>query len=214
MHSLPKSFVSPEFVNSLAICHFEGEIIFAADPAFAKKCVQEIMKSTLLGLDTETRPSFRKGVYYTPSIVQIATEEKVYIFQLRNCNNLHHLIPLFESPDHVKVCLGVSEDVQRLKRLAKFNGAGFEELSDITRAIAIEDRGLKKLCANLLGFRISKSEQTSNWSQKHLTEKQLRYAATDAWVTRKIYVLAKELHGNGLRAIPQEKTEITEPTVH
>ncbi|MDR1437769.1 MAG: 3'-5' exonuclease domain-containing protein 2 [Puniceicoccales bacterium] len=202
-----KSRISREAINVLPIQYFDGKIIFIQNPQDAAECARKIMEEKLLGFDTETRPAMKKGVYYDPAIVQIATPSEVYIFQLKNCENLTHLIPIFESEKHLKVCQGVQDDVRRLKRLKSFNARGFIELSKVTEAIAIEDHGLKKLAANLLGFRLSKKEQTSNWAREDLSDRQLRYAATDAWVSRRIYEVATEFASLGLRASTEEKKE-------
>jgi ribonuclease D len=120
----------------------------------------------------------------------------VYLFQLPLCG-VHPLLPIFTADFPTKVCVGIREDVRKLQALEKFVGRGFVELTDGTRALGIGDGSLRKLCGNLLGVRISKREQTSNWAKLDLTEKQLRYAATDAVIGLKIHRRTQELLNAG-----------------
>jgi ribonuclease D len=161
---------------------------------------ETLRKEEYLGFDTETRPAFHRGQHYDPALVQVATADAVHIFQLKFCGGVAVLRPLFESEFSKKACLGVADDVRQLRAVQDFEPRGFVELSDATKALGVADCGLKKLCANLLGMRISKREQTSNWAREELTEGQLRYAATDAWVSLLVYEVALELARRGIGA--------------
>jgi ribonuclease D len=189
---IPKR-LTKEAVNALPLWQFDGKITLVATEEAARSAVERLLSCQLLGFDTETRPAFRRGQHYDPAIVQLATNEEVFIFQLAKCGKLGPLVPLFESEKNLKVCVAVQEDVRRLKKFQAFNPGGFQELTRITDALGIEDHSLRKLCAALLGIRISKKEQTSDWSRDRLTDSQLRYAATDAWVSRQIHEVASQL---------------------
>lgn len=193
--------LSSQDVDALPLWHYAGKIILIRDAGEAKLAVQNLLKQDYLGFDTETRPTFRRGQRYDPSLVQVAEEDVVHLFQLAACGGLRPLLPLFMAAKPVKICLGIGEDLRRLQIMEKFPANGFVELLDSVRPLGIVDGGLRKLCANLLGLRISKKEQTSNWARPDLTERQLRYAATDAWVSRKIFLAARELLLRGVVAV-------------
>ncbi|MDR0727618.1 MAG: 3'-5' exonuclease domain-containing protein 2 [Puniceicoccales bacterium] len=190
--------LAKDAVNAIPLRQFDGKIILVDTKEQARSAVERLLLCPLLGFDTETRPSFRRGQHFDPAIVQLATDEEVFIFQLAKCGKLSPLIPVLESEKNLKVCVGVQEDVRRLKEFQKFIPGGFEELTRTTDALGIEDRSLRKLCAILLGIRISKREQTSDWSRDRLTDGQLRYAATDAWVSRQIHEVASKLLSQGI----------------
>lgn len=185
--------ISLETINGLPLRYYEGPIHLLQDYDAARVAVQKLQTVSLVGFDTESRPAFHVGQHYRPALVQIATADEVYLFQLHLIGHIRPLLPLFESESVKKVCLGVGEDLRRLKEFQDFPAANFEELATVAGHVGIEDRSLRKLCANLLGFRISKREQTSNWGRDCLSDRQLRYAATDAWVSREIYERAQLL---------------------
>ncbi|MDR3117449.1 MAG: 3'-5' exonuclease domain-containing protein 2 [Puniceicoccales bacterium] len=189
--------LSPQDLASLPLWQYAGKIILIRDGKEAERAVELLLGEECLGFDTETRPTFQRGQYHDPALVQVALEDVVYLFQLVPCGGLQPLLPLFTAAVPAKICLGVEEDLRRLRTVKKFTGRGFVELLDCVRPLGILDGGLRKLCANLLGVRISKREQTSNWARQDLTERQLRYAATDAWVSRKIFLVARELRARG-----------------
>jgi ribonuclease D len=189
--SFQKSITKQE-LDLLPIWSFPGKIILIREENMANNAVQALFERDCLGFDTETRPAFRKGQYYQPSLVQLATDEEVYLFQLQFCG-IDPLIPLFMRDTPIKACLGVREDVRKLQGLEKFMDRGFIELADGARALGIKDGSLRKLSGILLGLRISKREQTSNWAKSDLSERQLRYAATDAWVSLKVHRRMQEL---------------------
>lgn len=188
-----KKNISKEELNELPLWQYDGKVILVQDPKMASDAVQILLQCPLLGFDTESRPAFKRGQHFDPSLVQLASNECVYLFQLPLIGGLNPLLPLFENGNTLKVCLGVGEDIRRLKKAEPFHDQGFVELLKPVKALGIGDAGLRKLCGNLLGIRISKREQTSNWARLELSPSQQRYAATDAWVSRLIYLRACEL---------------------
>lgn len=161
--------------------------------------VHTLKDKQVLGFDTESRPSFRKGESYLPSVVQFATDSAAYIVQLERVGGLDGVIPLLEDPALLKVGVALRDDVKRLQAITPFAPAGFTDLSEMTQALGIENTGLRSLAALFLQVRISKSAQVTNWARNSLTIKQIYYAATDAWISRQLYEATlksyKHFHG-------------------
>lgn len=182
-----KTTITHEEVNSLPLKAFEGKIVLIEDPAKLEKAVQEISKQRLVGFDTETRPSFKKGQHYKVSLLQLALDKKVFLIRLNHTGLTDELIALLENENVIKTGVGLRDDLVALQKLRKFHPKGFEDLAVISKKSGLLVESVKKLTALLLGFRISKSAQTSNWEAVSLSEKQLEYAATDAWVCLEIH---------------------------
>lgn len=166
---------------------WEGEIRILETVETMEAAVAELLEESHLGFDTETRPTFKKGDYYPPALIQLATESCVYLFRISKTDTISPLLPLLESPDILKTGVAIRDDVKELRAMEDFTPAGFVEIADITVKIGYENRGLRALAGLLLGGRISKAAQVSNWARPELDKKQVRYAATDAWISREIY---------------------------
>lgn len=183
-----------EEINLLPLGSFEGEIRMVTDLRAAAAAIRSLGREKVLGFDTETRPSFKKGKSYDPSLVQLAGSRRVYIFQLSRLPRFPQgLAGLLADPGIVKAGVSVRDDVLGLKRLHEFTDAGFTDLGDLARKVDIPTHGLRNLAANLLGIRISKSARCTNWARPDLSGKQVRYAATDAWVSRELYLAFSRL---------------------
>ncbi|MEO0454701.1 MAG: 3'-5' exonuclease [Verrucomicrobiota bacterium] len=150
--------------------------------------VEDLKGSSVLGFDTETRPTFKKGQHYLPSLVQLAGKQSVYLFQIKQCEVIDPLFELMEQEGVVKTGIALSRDLSDLKGIREFEPRGFVDSASIASSLQFEKTGLRNLCGMLLGFRISKKAQVSNWARQELTAEQIRYAATDAWVSREIYL--------------------------
>ncbi|MEL7004779.1 MAG: 3'-5' exonuclease [Bacteroidota bacterium] len=179
--------ITNQEINELELNRYEGEIVMVDKAEDLSKIFREIRKENVVGFDTETKPAFKKGQVHDVSLVQIATEEKAYIIRINHTGITNEIYDFLSSKDIVKVGVALRDDLKDLQRLRPFTPEGFEELNQLVKPIGIESNGLRKLTAIILGFRISKSAQTSNWESETLTEKQLNYAATDAWVCIKMY---------------------------
>jgi ribonuclease D len=179
--------ITQEEINSLPLNAYKGKVIVITDADKIPKVIKELEKEPVVGFDTETRPSFVKGQRFKVALLQLALTEKVYLIRLQQTGMTPELIKFFETESTLKVGIGVRDDIQALVRAHKFSPAGFVELTTLSKLAGIEVESVKKLTALLLGFRISKSAQTSNWEAATLTEKQIEYAATDAWVCLEIY---------------------------
>ena len=194
--SAPREFrrkLSRDEVNECPLRTWEGEISVISTAKDAESALPELMAQPVLGFDTETRPAFRKGESYLPALIQFATNDKTWIFQLDRINNDAVLADLLRHPAPLKTGVSIADDIADLRKRAEFEPAGFLDLGTVAEQAEMHTRGLRNLSANLLGFRISKSAQTSNWARPDLTEKQIRYAATDAWVGYLLFHRMREL---------------------
>lgn len=166
---------------------FEGKIVVVQSVAECDKAVQYLLRQPLLGFDTETRPSFRKGVSYKVSLVQIATNDICFLFRLNMIGVPDSLKMLLETCHSTIIGLSIRDDFFSLRKRLDFTPGDFVELQEFVKTIGIEDMSLQKIYANLFGQRISKNQRLTNWEIDVLTEKQKRYAATDAWACINIY---------------------------
>lgn len=186
-HSEQKFTISKEELNALPLKAFNGPVDLITDAKHAAKAFREVMAHDVVGFDTETRPSFHKGQRYDVSLIQLALPTKVYLVRLNFTGIVEEMIHLLENENIVKAGVGIRDDLKALQKLHPFTPDGFYELSTMAKEIGIEVESVKKLAGLLLGFRISKSAQTSNWEAENYTDKQISYAATDAWVCLEIY---------------------------
>lgn len=186
--------LSAHDINALEIRAYEGRLEIVRSQKHMLSAVRKLKKERLLGFDTETRPAFEKGVSYPPSLVQLAAGNCVYIFQLQFIEKPAKLFSILASEKIVKAGVSVSDDVKDLRSVSEFVPAGFVDIGDRARKCGMQHHGLRGLTALLLGFRISKSKRRYNWSVPDLSRSAIRYAATDAWVGRELY-LTMQHHG-------------------
>lgn len=184
----------PEVINALPMSRYEGTIRLVRTERQLAQAVRELHQEFLIGFDTESRPVFRKGQSQPPpSILQLAGEHEVYVFQLANLPLGDLLLNLLERKDIIKAGVSVRDDLLALQRLTEFDPGGFVDLGNISSKFQMQTHGLRNLAANLLGFRISKAAQCSNWSRFNLSPQQVNYAATDAWLGRELYLAFQKL---------------------
>lgn len=189
--------LSPEAINALPLCHYEGKVALVHSLNDWKQALADIEKDRILGFDTETRPTFRKGKVNAPSLIQLATAKCVYLVQLAWLPFGPHLADMLANPDIVKAGVGIRFDMEALAKLSPFTPRGLVDLGSVARANKLSSQGLRTLVANFFGWRISKGSQCSNWSLLELSQKQIAYAATDAWVGRLLYLRMLELGFQG-----------------
>jgi len=187
--------ISNEAINALPLAHWQGPVHLIATAKEAAAAAQRCSREQLLGFDTETRPAFHKGQKFMPSLLQLATEAEVFLVQVQSSGMVAPLLDLLANPAITKAGVAPSFDLHSLQELAPFTPAGFVDLSTMARQRGINNHGLRGLAALVCGIRISKSARTSNWANPVLSLQQIRYAATDAWISREIYLaLAKRPH--------------------
>lgn len=179
--------ISNEEINELPLGAFDGriEIIDQADQL--EEAFAEIKKHSVVGFDTETKPVFVSGQFNHVSLVQIALPKKVFLVRMKSVGMTPQIIHFFENEKFLKAGVALRDDIKALQKLKHFKPDGFFELSELAKQSGLQVESVKKLTALLLGFRISKSAQTSNWEAAVFNEKQISYAATDAWVCLNIY---------------------------
>lgn len=179
--------ISREEINELPIKSFEGTVFYVDSKEKFKEVLPKVQEEPLLGFDTETRPTFKKGKVNEVSLLQLSTCDAAYLFRLNKIGLPDELREILAAEDIQKVGVAIHDDIASLQKLNNFESAGFVELQSYVKDFGIVDNGLKKLTANILGFKISKRQQTSNWEADILSEAQIQYAATDAWVCYEIY---------------------------
>lgn len=180
--------ISKEAINDLPLARWQGPVRVIATAEEARLAAQQCHSEHLLGFDTETRPAFRKGQKFMPSLLQLATSEAVLLFQVQACGLVPPLLEILADAAIIKAGVAPSFDLHSLQELAPFSPAGFVDLSTMARQRAIKNHGLRGLAALVCGVRISKSARTSNWANPQLSPQQIQYAATDAWISREIYL--------------------------
>ena len=180
--------ITREELNELPIGGWEGETILIDKPEDVESAIQAINKETIIGIDTETRPAFKKGVVNHISLIQIATRDCTYLFRINLVGLSEGLIKLFESQEIMKVGIDLNYDINLLQHVKRFTPRNVIELNSYCTQKGFQVMGLRKLSALILGIRITKRQQTSNWEAETYTPAQIRYAATDAWACRALFV--------------------------
>jgi len=180
-------------VNDLPIRRYEGGIRLIETPADLEGAMADIRQESVVGLDTETRPSFRKGESHLPCLVQVATARAVYLFPLQRMDFSRPLAELLADPLIVKAGVSLAHDLRQLKLVFPFEPTSVVDLGDAARHGGVGQSGVRNLAANFLGFRIPKGNRTSNWAARRLSPSQITYAATDAWACRELFLRFKEL---------------------
>lgn len=187
------SRIDKSVINDLPVDQFEGEVVIVNTVSDAQKAVEELMHEPYLGFDTETKPSFQRGVHYKVSLLQLSTQNKTFLFRLNLIGLPDCVINLLQNPSVIKVGLSTKDDFSALSARAPIAPAGFIEMQDYVKRIGIEEQGLQRLYALLFGKKISKAQRMSNWQAEPLLPAQITYAATDAWATLKMWLYLENL---------------------
>jgi len=186
--------LTKEEINELPLRSYDGPVQVINQDADVQPAVDRLMKEKMIGFDTETKPAFRKGQVFDPSLIQLAGEDMVYLFQINRLSNFDALIPLFEDTKIKKAGVAIERDLKELQVMQEFEPGGFIELSCLSDLIGVESNGLRGLAGLLLNFRISKSSQLSDWSKEELESDQIAYAAMDAYASREMLIcICREL---------------------
>ncbi len=184
-------------IASLPCVLFDGRIVVVVSESEAAKAVDYLLSQDVLGIDTETRPSFRRGTNYKVSLLQVSSREVCFLFRLNHIKMCEPVKRLLEDEGVLKVGLSLHDDIAALKKLREFKPGNFFDLQKHVNEIGIEDLSLQKIYANLFGQKISKAQRLTNWEADILSDKQKGYAATDAWSCIKIYEELKRLEATG-----------------
>lgn len=180
-------------IPTLPRVNFPGRIVVVLSESEANRAVDYLMTKDILGIDTETRPSFRKGSYHQVALLQVAAKDICFLFRLNIIGITDSIVRLLEDKSIPKIGLSLNDDMLMLRHRRAFTSGNFIDLQHVVGDFGIEDRSLQKLYANILGGHIVKRERLSNWEQAVLTERQKLYAATDAWACIMIYEELKRL---------------------
>ena len=186
--------ISREAMNELPIRRYEGSVHLVAAPSDLQRAMDDIKQAGVVGFDTETRPAFRPGESYLPSLVQLATADAVYLFQVQQQDYSAAMREIFSSDSLIKVGVSVSDDLRNLKKLFEFEEAAVLDLGKVAKRHGLKQSGVRNLAGLFLGIRIPKGAKTTNWAARHLTSQQITYAATDAWACRELYLRFRQLN--------------------
>ena len=196
MSVLPPQYrrtIDHEELARLPIRRYEGEVVVVASENELAAAMADIRQESVVGFDTETRPAFHKGEDYLPSLVQIATARRVYLWQLARLDFSGALAELLAAPNIVKAGVALAGDLGQLRRLYPLEPVSVVDLGQIAKRHGQRQSGLRNLAALFLGARVPKGARTSNWAAAQLTAGQIVYAATDAWISRKLYLRFADL---------------------
>ncbi len=193
---------------------FEGKIVVVLNDGEAERAVSFLLSQDILGIDTETRPSFRPGQQHKVALLQVSTTDVCFLFRLNSLGLSPAVRRLLEDTTTPKIGLSLKDDLMMLHRLGDFTPGNFIDLQDHVSEIGVEDMSLQKLYANFFGKKISKREQLSNWEADILSDKQKLYAATDAWACIRLFGELQSLKStnnfNLVKVIDDVQTDNTE----
>ena len=182
--------ISPEEIGALELASFPGEIVLVdQDGEEFQRAIRYLKRQRVLGFDTETRPTFSPDQHSNgTALLQLSGGSKAFLFRLKTLGLPHSLAAILANPTILKVGAATLDDVRGLQKLTRFSPKGFVDLQNIVWEYGIRDKSVKKMAAIILGVKISKAQQLSNWEAEYLSESQMKYAATDAWVCREMYL--------------------------
>jgi ribonuclease D len=184
----PTIRITKEEINALPLKAYEGPITLVDSNKKLASALKELRNESILGFDTESRPSFRKGDNYPASLIQLGGKKNIWLFQIARFKNLEPLWDILADRNIIKAGVAIADDIKKLQDIRDFKAGGFVEIADLSQKAGILNTGLRSLAGLLLGMRISKRAQVSNWARHDLTDVQIQYAATDAWVSRELYL--------------------------
>lgn len=199
--------ISKEAVNALPSLAFQGEVEVISRDRDVPRAMQLLGKATELGFDTETKPIFRRqDAERTPALLQLSTETHCFLFQLKRLKQPELCFEILSNPDIRKIGVAIRDDLRQLQAIHPFDPKNVEDLSQVASRLGIVTVGLRNLTAIFLGGKLSKKARLSNWEAAKLSPDQIRYAATDAWVSLKLHaVLKKKLAESPISALPEAK---------
>ncbi len=181
-----------EEVRKLPLIRFEGSIHLIDTKEKLDEIIPILQNESVLGFDTETKPTFTKGAYNHTALIQFSTLKDAYLIRINLLDIPNNLKNLLEDSSVTKIGISIRDDLKELRAMREFNPQGFIDLNSVAKELGITQIGMRSLTGIFLSSRISKSQQTSNWENQEMTSSQQFYAATDAWVCLEMYLLLKE----------------------
>jgi len=179
--------ISNEEIKQMPRKVFNGDILLIDTEKKFDIAIPLLREYSVLGFDTETKPSFKKGKLNSTALLQLATDDRAFLFRLNKIGFPGKLVNILANENILKIGVAIRDDLKELKQIKSFEPKGFVDLQETAKNLNIKNISLKKLAAIVLNVRISKSQRVSNWEQEILSPGQLKYAATDAWVCYKLY---------------------------
>lgn len=180
--------ITNDQINEMPVGHFPGRVLVVDSDETMAEAERILAGETLVGYDTETRPSFEKGIKYGMALVQISTADVALLFRVKLAPLSETIRTMLSSPDVIKVGAAIRDDIRGMHKVAEFRPAGFIDLQSVVKRWGIEELSVKKMAAIVLGIKVSKAQRLTNWEAVRLTAPQQDYAAMDAWVCREIYL--------------------------
>lgn len=169
------------------VLSFQGKIHLICSNAELQAVAEGLTSAKILGFDTETRPSFVKGQVYKVALLQLSTEDDAYVIRLHNISQFQILIDVFENAEVVKVGVAIRDDIKILQKAFSFEAQNFIELQTLAKTKGLTKFGLKGMAEEVLEGTVNKGPKMTNWEAKVLTDRQIMYAATDAWIGLKLF---------------------------
>mgnify|MGYP001216221822 CR=1 FL=1 len=179
--------IENEEILKLPRISFPGKIRVINNEEDLNTWLPLLTKSNIVGFDTETKPSFKKGQANGVALLQLSSNEIALIIRIQSTGIPKTLLKLLQNEKTLKIGAAIHDDIKALQKVKSFTPAGFIDLQNFAKEKKIESKSVRKLAAIVLNMRVSKSQQLSNWESETLTDAQLQYAATDAWVCKEIY---------------------------
>ena len=179
-------YIAKDEIHNYPLLDFNGNIHLIQSESDIKSSCEILARHKVIGFDTETKPSFKKGVSYNISLLQLSAGNSVYLFRINKIGFDKKIIEILSNKNILKVGIDIKNDLLGLKKLKSFKENNFVDLNTLAIKKGYQSIGAVKLSIMLLGCRISKSQRLSDWSADNLTESQINYAAIDAWICPKI----------------------------
>lgn len=186
-HKMFQPLITSEELIKLPVISYQGDIRMVDHSELVRPAVEILKKQEVLGFDTETKPSFKKGVINKVSLLQLATNRQVFLFRLNRIGLPEGIADILSDENIVKVGAAIRDDIKILQKLRNFSPAAFTDLQHIVKDYGIESKGVRQLAGIILGGRVSKAQQLTNWEAAEISDNQKFYAATDAWVCLKMF---------------------------
>lgn len=201
-----------QLMTTLPKVSFPGRIQMVMSEDVAERAVDYLLSQPILGFDTETKPSFKKGQMHKVCLLQVSTTDQCFLFRLNHMGMPDCIVRLLSDTQVLKIGLSWHDDLSQLRKRRNFTPGSFVELQKFAREFGIEDQSLQKLYANVFGEKISKSQRMSNWEADSLSEPQKQYAAIDAWACVRIYQELQQMKRDGylLEVVPEPVKEVQE----